>query len=78
MALEFYNRIKLHAEKIPDHPAIIDGDCTLTYSELLEQIEKFSGGFGTPFSDARNMTMLLPVAPCRLMMMKAGITQPGS
>lgn len=43
MALEFYNHIKLHAEKIPDHPAIIDGDTTLTYSGLLEQIEKFSG-----------------------------------
>jgi len=43
MALEFYNHIKLHAEKIPDHPAIIDGDQPLTYSGLLEQIEKFSG-----------------------------------
>jgi len=43
MALEFYNHIKLHAEKTPGHPAIVDGDHTLTYSELLEQIEKFSG-----------------------------------
>ena len=42
MALEFYNHIRLHAEKTPDHPAIIDGDDTLTYKELLEQIEKFS------------------------------------
>lgn len=43
MALEFYNHIKSHAEKTPGHPAIIDGDHTLTYRELLEQIEKFSG-----------------------------------
>ncbi len=42
MALEFYNYIKTHAEKIPNHPAIIDGDHTLTYRELLEQVEKFS------------------------------------
>ncbi len=42
MAHEFYNHIKSHAEKIPDHPAIIDGDHTLTYKELLEQIEQFS------------------------------------
>jgi len=42
MALEFYNYIKKHAEKTPDHPAIIDGDHTLTYRELLEQIENFS------------------------------------
>ncbi len=43
MALEFYHHIKSHAEKTPDHPAIIDGEDTLTYHELLEQIEKFSG-----------------------------------
>jgi long-chain acyl-CoA synthetase len=42
MALQFYNYIKTHAEKIPDHPAIIDGEDTLTYRELLEQVEKFS------------------------------------
>jgi long-chain acyl-CoA synthetase len=42
MALEFYNYLKTHAEKIPDHPAIIDGEDTLTYRELLEQVEKFS------------------------------------
>ncbi|VAX27678.1 Long-chain-fatty-acid--CoA ligase, partial [hydrothermal vent metagenome] len=44
MALEFYNHIKSHAEKIPDHPAIIDGNDTLTYKTLLDKIEKFSGG----------------------------------
>ena len=42
MALEFYHYIKTHAENIPDHPAIIDGDHTLTYRELLVQIENFS------------------------------------
>jgi len=43
MAHEFYDHIKSHAEKTPDHPAIIDGDDTLTYKELLDEIEKFSG-----------------------------------
>ena len=43
MAHEFYDHIKSHAKKIPDHPAIIDGDDTLTYKELLDKIEKFSG-----------------------------------
>jgi long-chain acyl-CoA synthetase len=42
MAHEFYNHIKSHAEKTPDHLAIIDGDDTLTYKELLDKIEKFS------------------------------------
>ena len=42
MALEFYNYIKTHAERIPDHPAIIDGEDTLSYRELLEQVEAFS------------------------------------
>lgn len=42
MALEFYTYIKTHAEKIPDHPAVIDGDHTLSYRELLDQVEVFS------------------------------------
>jgi len=42
MAHEFYNHIKSHAETTPDHPAIIDGDDTLTYQELANKIEKFS------------------------------------
>ncbi len=42
MALEFYNYLKTHAEKTPNHPAIIDDDQTLTYGELLKQVEKFS------------------------------------
>ena len=44
MALEFYNLIKTHAENTPDHPAIIDGEVTLTYGQLLEQAERFAGG----------------------------------
>lgn len=42
MAHEFYNHIKSRAEKTPNHLAIIDGDDTLTYKELLEKIENFS------------------------------------
>ncbi|HAK37266.1 MAG TPA: acyl-CoA synthetase, partial [Nitrospina sp.] len=44
MALEFYNLIKTHAENTPDHPAIIDGEVTLTYGQLLEQAQRFAGG----------------------------------
>ena len=44
MALEFYNLIKNHAEKNPDHPAIIDGEVTITYKQLHEQTESFAGG----------------------------------
>ena len=44
MALEFYNLIKHHANKAPDHPSIIDGETTVTYAELLEQVEHFAGG----------------------------------
>ena len=44
MALEFYNLIRDHAEKTPDQPAIIDGESTITYEQLLKQVESFSGG----------------------------------
>ncbi len=44
MALEFYNHIKRHAAKTPDHPAVIDGETTLSYRELLEQVERFAAG----------------------------------
>ena len=44
MALEFYNLIRDHAEKTPDQPAIIDGESTITYKQLLKQVESFSGG----------------------------------
>ena len=44
MALEFYNLIRNHAEQTPDQPAIIDGESTITYKQLLEQVERFSGG----------------------------------
>ena len=44
MALEFYNLIRKHAEQTPDQPAMIDGESTITYEQLLEQVERFSGG----------------------------------
>jgi len=44
MALEFYNLIKAHAEKTPDHPAIIDGEIVTTYSQLLNQVKCFANG----------------------------------
>ncbi len=44
MALEFYNYIKSHAEKDPDRSAIIDGDSTVSYGQLVEQAERFAGG----------------------------------
>lgn len=47
MALEFYRLIKTHAQAQPDHPAIIDGETTLTYAQLLDQVERFAGGLAT-------------------------------
>ena len=47
MALEFYQHIKTHAQNQPNHPAIIDGETTVTYSQLLEQVEQFAGGLGS-------------------------------
>ena len=44
MSLEFYNFIKKHSENSPNHPAIIDGETTITYGQLLEQAECFAGG----------------------------------
>ena len=44
MSLEFYNFIKQHAENNPNHSAIIDGKTTITYGQLLEQVECFAGG----------------------------------
>ena len=46
MALEFYNLIKSHAEKTPEHAAIIDGESVISYWKLLEQIEDFADGLG--------------------------------
>nr|NIQ03855.1 acyl--CoA ligase [Nitrospinaceae bacterium]NIR57725.1 acyl--CoA ligase [Nitrospinaceae bacterium]NIS88185.1 acyl--CoA ligase [Nitrospinaceae bacterium]NIT85067.1 acyl--CoA ligase [Nitrospinaceae bacterium]NIU45445.1 acyl--CoA ligase [Nitrospinaceae bacterium] len=43
MAQEFFKYIQTHAQKTPHHPAVIDGETTLTYQDLLEQIEKFAG-----------------------------------
>ena len=47
MALEFYNLILDNANTNPDHHAIIDGDSTLTYKDLLTQIDNFSRALGT-------------------------------
>jgi long-chain acyl-CoA synthetase len=44
MALEFYRLIKTHAQAQPDHTAIIDGEATVTYAQLLDQVERFAGG----------------------------------
>ena len=46
MALEFYHCIKTHAEKTPDKAAVIDGETTLSYSDLLEQVEQFAAALG--------------------------------
>lgn len=44
MALEFYQLIKTHAQERRDHPALIDGETTVTYGQLLDQVERFAGG----------------------------------
>ena len=44
MALEFHNALKAHAKNFPDKAAIIDGETTVSYGELLEKAEKFAGG----------------------------------
>ena len=44
MALEFYQLLKTHAQTQPDHPAVIDGPATITYAQLLDQVEHFAGG----------------------------------
>lgn len=44
MSLEFYQLIKTHAQARPDHLAIIDGETTVTYAQLLDQVERFAGG----------------------------------
>ncbi|MDH5762157.1 MAG: AMP-binding protein [Nitrospinota bacterium] len=47
MALEFYQRLKKNAQNLPDHPAIIDSDTTVTYDQLLKQVEHFAAGLDT-------------------------------
>ena len=44
MALEFHNALKAHAKSFPEKAAIIDGETTVSYAELLEKAEKFAGG----------------------------------
>ena len=43
MALEFYKILQSHAQSQPDHPALIDGADTVTYSQLLDRVERFAG-----------------------------------
>lgn len=43
MALEFYKALKTHAENFPDKAAIIEGESSMSYAELLERVEKFAG-----------------------------------
>ncbi len=44
MPTDFYNIILNHAKQSPQHPAIIDNNQSLTYAELLDQVEKFADG----------------------------------
>ena len=46
MSKLFYDMIKKHTDKTPNKIAVIDGDSALSYSQLLEQVEKFSGAIG--------------------------------
>ncbi len=43
MALEFYKIIEQYARSQPDHPAVIEAQGTVTYRQLLEQVEGFAG-----------------------------------
>lgn len=40
--MAFYKYLKSHAETNPDRPAIIEGNCTISYGELCEQVESFA------------------------------------
>ncbi|MBL7020551.1 MAG: AMP-binding protein [Nitrospinaceae bacterium] len=40
--MSFYKYLKEHAEKDPSHPAIIEGDTTLSYGEFVFEIERFA------------------------------------
>ncbi len=40
--MKFYNVLKEHAETNSDKSAVIDGDITLTYRQLLERVEAFA------------------------------------
>jgi len=46
MSLEFYKELQSHAQNFPDKDAIIEGDSSTSYAELLEQVERFAGGLG--------------------------------
>ena len=40
--MSFYQHLKAHAEKNPSHPAIIEGDASLSYGDFVSQIERFA------------------------------------
>ncbi len=40
--MAFYKYLKSHSEKQPNSAAIIEGDCTVSYEELCEQVESFA------------------------------------
>ncbi|MFQ5481995.1 MAG: class I adenylate-forming enzyme family protein, partial [Nitrospinaceae bacterium] len=47
MTSTFYDELKRHALERPDHPAIMDAAGALSYSQFLDQVERFAGGLGT-------------------------------
>ncbi len=40
--MSFYQYLKAHAEKDPSHPAVIEGETTLSYGEFVSRIERFA------------------------------------
>jgi long-chain acyl-CoA synthetase len=40
--MAFYKYLKSHAKRQPDSAAIIEGDCTVSYEELCDQVESFA------------------------------------
>lgn len=59
MALEFYKILQSHAQSQPDHPALIDGADTVTYSQLLDRVERFAGALDSLNLDADSKLGLL-------------------
>jgi long-chain acyl-CoA synthetase len=57
--MAFYQYLKSHADKNPDHSAIIEGDCIVTYGELCEQIESFAGALSGLSLNAKSKVGLL-------------------
>ena len=40
--MSFYKYLQKHGENNPSHPAIIEGDTTLTYGDFVSEIERFA------------------------------------